>query len=302
MQEPSRKIYFFLVTTAVLWGANPIAVKHILGELSPLLIVLVRFLGISAILLGVLLIKEGRKVLPPRRHIPALLLMGFTGIGLNNGLQFVGLQYSTATNCVLVSALNPAMTSLLAVVFLKEQMIGRQWLGILISFLGVIFLVAHGSFEVLKSLSFNVGDVLFLGGQLGWAIYTLLGRQVLQDLSPMATTAWAGLAGTLFVGAAAWLDGGSPSLQLSYLGWLSMLYLIVGSGILAFNWWNEGVSAVGPSRVAVFANIIPIAGIALSVVLLQEHVGWKEIGGGVCILLGVYLTNGKKQERTTQAA
>jgi len=202
----------------------------------------------------------------------------------------------------LVSALTPALTAFMAGMFLKERLSMRQWIGVLISMSGVVFLVAHGSMEVIKHLAFNTGDLLFLGGQLGWAAYTLLGRRVLRDMSPMATTAWAGLAGAVFMGAATLFEGQFSVHNLSYFGWLSMIYMIAGSGILAFNWWNVGVSAVGPNRASIFFNVIPLAGMLLSVVLLHEHIGWRECVGGACILFGVYLTARKIDDSAAQAA
>jgi drug/metabolite transporter (DMT)-like permease len=290
MAHSSWKTYSLLTATAILWGGNPVSVKYVLGELSPVTTVFLRFTAISIILLAIVFYNEGRKALPSKRHIVTIVLMGFTGIVLNNGLQFTGLKFSSAVNCTLISATNPAMTALLAAPMLNEKVQARQWFGIMVSFAGVIFLVTHGSWEVIKSFSFNAGDILFLGGQLGWALYSILGRKIVKELSPMATTAWTGLAGAAFMAAGAFNEGFTGTFHLSTYGWIAMLYMIVGSGILAFNWWNEGLSVVGPSRVAIFSNIIPLAGMALSAILLGEHVGWQELAGAAGIILGVAIT------------
>ncbi|MPN30346.1 hypothetical protein SDC9_177817 [bioreactor metagenome] len=167
--------------------------------------------------------------------------------------------------------------------------------------MGVVYLIAHGSLEVIKNLSFNKGDLLFFASQAAWAVYTLLGRKVMQDeaVSPMAATAWAGFAGAIFMGLLALYEGiGAPS-ELSNAAMISLSYMIIGSGILAMNWWNVGVSTVGPSRAAIFTNIIPLAAMALSVVLLHEHVGWREIVGGLWIIFGVYLTTRRTPQTQT---
>lgn len=301
MQSKTDKMYFFLVLTAILWGGNPVAVKSVLSEMTPIMTVFIRYIGISAVLLTILFLNEGRNAIPPKRHIPLLVLMGITGIVLNNGLQFAGLQYSSVVNCSLVSATTPAMTAVLAVIFLNESINKKQWLGIMMSLFGVIFLIAHGSIEVIKNLSFNKGDVLFLAGQAAWAIYTLLGRKIMEDemVSPMGVTAWAGFAGTIFMGIAALAEGSGTPSDLSYAAIISLSYMIIGSGILAMNWWNKGVSVVGANRTAIFINIIPLAGMILSVILLHEHIGWREILGGIWIISGVYLTTRKSHEVQT---
>jgi drug/metabolite transporter (DMT)-like permease len=290
-----KKVYFLLILTAILWGANPIAVKSVLSEISPLMLILVRFTGISLILLTILCYRDGKQAWPPRQHIPALIMMGFTGTVLNNGLQFTGLQYSTAINCTLVATLTPAMTALVTGIFLNEHIRNEQWLGIAISFLGTLFLIAHGSLANLRNLTVNQGDLLFVIAQFCWVFYSILGQKVMEDMTPLATTAWAGLAGAMLTGVTILYEGIGAPVHLSSLGWFSMLYMIMGSGIVAFIWYNVGISVVGPNHAAIFLNISPLAGMLLAVVLLHEQLGWQEIMGGLWIMLGVYITTHQTQ-------
>lgn len=88
--------------------------------------------------------------------------MGLTGIGINNVAQFTGLQYSSITNCTLIAATGPAITALIATIFIHERLNFIQWIGIFISFIGVIFLITKGSIDVLLNFNFNPGDTLFL--------------------------------------------------------------------------------------------------------------------------------------------
>jgi len=289
-------IYMYLSLAAVLWGAQPVVVKAVLKELSPIMITFYRYIGISAILLIVLFINNGKKALPPVRHFPLLALMGLTGITLNNVLQFSGLQYSTVINSTLISATTPAVTAVLAAIVLREQMNAVQWVGIMISFVGVLLVVAHGSVQVIMNLSFNYGDILFFASQVCWAIYSILGRKVMAEISPVVTTAWAGLAGAMMTGILALWYGNGMTTNITSSGILSMAYMVLGGGILAMTCWNNGVKEVGPSQASIFLNIMPMVGMSLAVILLGEHIGWHEITGGMWILLGVYLTTGNHQE------
>jgi drug/metabolite transporter (DMT)-like permease len=290
MDKFSNKTYMFLCLAAILWGAQPVVIKAVLKELSPIMITFYRYIGISTILLVILFVNNGKKALPPVRHLPTLLLMGVTGITLNNVLQFSGLQYSTAINCTLVSATTPALTAVLSAVFLQEQMNAVQWIGIMISFFGVLFLVAHGSIRVIMSLSINYGDIMFFGSQVCWAIYSILGRKVMVELSPVATTAWAGLAGAIITGILALWDGSHITNTITFVGLVSMSYVVIGGGVLAMTWWNNGVKEIGPSQASIFINLMPLVGLIFAVIFLGEHLGWREIIGGMWIILGVYLT------------
>jgi len=69
-----------------------------------------------------------------------------------------------------------------------------------------------------------------------------------------------------------------------------MSYMVLGGGVLAMIWWNRGVQAVGPSQASIFINIMPLVGMISAVIFLDEHLGWREIIGGLLTLFGVYLT------------
>lgn len=291
----NNKTYVLLCFAAILWGTQPVVVKGILKELSPVMITFYRYISISAILLVILFINNRQAFLPPARHFFTLLLMGVSGITLNNVLQFSGLKYSTAINCTLVSATTPALTAVLTAIFLKEQMNKVQWLGISISSAGVLFLVAHGSIDTIMNLSFNYGDILFFGSQVCWAIYTILGRKVMNEISPVAATAWAGLAGAVMTGILALSEGLDAAVNITASGILAMSYLIIGGGVLAMTWWNKGVKTVGPSQAAIFINIMPLVGMIFAVIFLGEDLGWREIVGGFWIIFGVYLTTQSHQ-------
>ena len=59
--KSTKKVYCLLILAAVLWGGNAIAVKSILGEISPSMLILVRFIGISSILITVIFCREGKR-------------------------------------------------------------------------------------------------------------------------------------------------------------------------------------------------------------------------------------------------
>lgn len=61
-------------------------------------------------------------------------------------------------------------------------------------------------------------------------------------------------------------------------------------------WWNSGVKVVGPSKASMFFNIVPIAGMTFSVIVLGEHLGWSETFACLWIITGVYLSTRQVRE------
>lgn len=291
MEKNLKKTYLLLLFAAILWGGQPTVLKGLIKELSPIVITFYRYIGISAVLLIVLYISNGKITFPRGRQFFLLTAMGLSGITLNNIFQFTGLQYSTAINCALVSSTTPAITAVLATILLREKMTIVQWIGILMSFFGILFLLTHGSLEAVMTLSFNYGDILYFASQICWAAYSILGRKIMAELSPMATTAWAGLAGAVLTGVYAVWDRIDLMPGVTASGVASMAYMTIGGGVLAMTWWNSGVKIVGPSKASIFFNIIPIAGMIFGVVFLGEPLGWSEVIAGLWIIFGVYLSS-----------
>ncbi|MDT8900486.1 DMT family transporter [Anaeroselena agilis] len=285
-----RGVLILLTLTAVMWGGNAVTAKYVVGELPPVTTAFFRFAWVSAILLTLAWRVEGAKCLPERRQLPGILAMAATGIFGHNFLVYSGVKLSTATNMSLFAAVNPVITACLAAVFLHERLTGRQMLGVALSLMGVVTVITRGDASVLTGLSFNFGDILLAAAPVAWAVYSVVGRRVMRGMSALAATAWASLAGTALLLAAALWEGFDGAIALSTVGWAGMTYMIIGSGVIAFYWWNQGVTVVGPSRAAIFMNLIPLSGMFLAAVLLHESISAEQAAGAAMIIGGVWLT------------
>ncbi len=285
-----KGVYILLVVTNLLWGVNSVAAKFAVSEMPPVTVAFLRFAGVSIILSIAVWISEGKKAIPSWRQVPGLLFLGSTGIFLNNFFFFSGVQQTTAANASLLVGGGPVFTAFLCAVFLKERLTYQQLLGIGISFLGVGAVVTKGSWEIITGLSFNYGDIFLVLGSVSWSVYSIIGRRVMREISALAATAWSSAIGSVGLLVLAVSQGFDGSVHLSALGWGSMVFMIIGSGVLAFYFWNHGVSVVGPNRTAVFINIIPLSGMMFAMLLLGESLTISQLVGAGMIITGVWLT------------
>ena len=72
---------------------------------------------------------------------------------------------------------------------------------------------------------------------------------------------------------------------------LALGFVGVFGSALAFVWFYEGVRALGPARAAVFINLVPVAAIALGVLLLGEPLELSMLVGGALVIGGIWLIN-----------
>ena len=293
--KPSMAVYAKLTATALLWGGTFIAGRKLAQEMPVLVVAAGRFAVAAALLLLVAWRMEGGLPRLSRSQMLATAALGLTGIFLYNIFFFGALANIPAGRAALVVALNPIVTAMAAAYILRERLTAVKWAGIALAFVGATIVITRGDLAGAVqdiSQSLGRGELLMLGGVFAWAAYTLVGRTALKRLSPIAATTYAALWGCLFLSLGA--VGQLGDVAWSSLGWWSLaavVYLAAFGTVIGFIWYYEGVKALGPSRAAVFNNLVPVFGIALAAILLGEPVLWSMVVGGVLVAAGVTLTN-----------
>lgn len=284
------KTYFMLFFACAIWGFQPACVKLLVAEWPPAAMIVVRYAIIALMWFAAAWHAEGKNIMPHKEDWKWLISMGFLGILLNNVLQFTGLQYTTVTNCTLISATQPAVTACIAFFLIRERLSLAKWIGIFISFGGVFAVVSGGSLEVIRQINFNTGDMLCLAAQLSWAAYSFLSLRVMKDLSVEATTFWFCLFGGIMT---AVYGAGSGTLQfvpLSPGALISFLYIVFLGGFCSLFFYNVGVKNAGPSVAAIFLNIMPVVGIFSGFMMFDDYIGPTQMGGAAAIIAGVFMT------------
>lgn len=286
----NNKAYILLATAGILWGIQPIFVKIVVASMTPSSLIFFRYIFLSGTLFIIMKVLGEKKLLPPKNCWFRLFLMGLTGVALNNGSQFAGLQYSTVANATLIATLTPAMTALFAAIFLRERLNLLQWIGIFISMSGTLYLISNGSLDTILNTSFNFGDVLFFFAQMMWAVYCLLSVKVMQKMSALSVTAWAGIIGGMLTGIWGEFTEGIALPEFSMAVIISIIFIIWCGGVAALAFWNMGTKTVGASSAAIFLNLMPIVGIVGAAFTLGEELTLNEFFGAIVILGGVYIT------------
>ena len=285
------KYYLLLLAVCLIWGATPASGKFTVEAFSPLMITGTRFALMSAVLfLWLLILGDKKSLKPPKQVLIVCFFMGFMGMLVHNGLLFLGLSYTTATNTALIESIGPTATTVLAFIFLGERLNRYGWLGIAISCVGAVCIVAKGSLEVILNLSFNIGDVIILFAEIAWSAYVVISWQIHGRLGTIAVTAWSGLFGSLQCFVVGALTGTLHVYTVTPQALLGFSYLVVFSGLFAFVAWNYAVQYVGASKAGVFVYLVPLTGGIVGVVFLGEDLHPAVVVGAILILSGVILT------------
>ena len=139
---------------------------------------------------------------------------------------------------------------------------------------------------------FSLGDLYILGCVASWATYSLLGKKVMEGMTPLGAVTWSSILGCVMLFPAALFTGLSADLaRAGGVEWLSIIYLgVFGTG-LGFTWYYQGIRALGPSRAGVFINLVPVNAVLMGWLILSEPIGLSLILGSALVLTGVWLVN-----------
>ncbi|WP_404451087.1 DMT family transporter [Virgibacillus necropolis] len=288
-QEQSLAIYFWMLLVPLFWGGAFVAAEHVITEIPPVTAAAFRFGTAGILLLIYVLWKRKFDAEALKKQWKAILAMAITGIFGYNIFFFIALDITSAINGSLIVATTPVLITFGAVLFLGEVWNKQLGFGLLLSLVGVIVVISRGSLATLLSLEFNAGDLLFIGGLLCWVAHGLFGKVAMRDVSPIVTTTFTTLVGSIFLGIISLFEQGwGDILQMSTQAWGEMIFMIICSSVIGFLLWNSGIKQIGASKSSIYMNLVPINTAWLAVVLYNSTITWTQIIGMIMVIMGVY--------------
>ncbi|MCX7154894.1 MAG: DMT family transporter [Rhodocyclales bacterium] len=286
---PHVSPYLLLTLTNLFWAGNWIISRAFRGELPPIALSFWRWVVALLCLLPLALPHLRRDWPQLRAAWPWLLLYGALGTGGYNVLVYGGLQYTTAINGTLLNSFVPIMIVLISWLLLGKRLHGREAAGILVSFIGVLGIVAHGELQRLLELTLNVGDIWILASVLAWSAYTLLlsRRPAVHALSFVTAISITGL---LFLSPLyLWEMSQGRHVIATPEAIAGIVYTGVFPAFLGYILWNRGVAEVGAARAGLFMHLVPAFGIVLSMIFLDEKPALYHAVGIGLIFTGIWL-------------
>ena len=278
----SIQAYCMLILTTFCWGLNAVFARMAAGEISPMLLVSIRWLGtlILLVMFAGRTIMEGLPAI--RQHMGYTFLMGLVGLGGFGTLIYYSAYYTTAVNIGIIQGAMPAIVLVGSCWFFRTSVNLVQIVGVAVTMLGVVFVSINGEFENLMSLSFNKGDLLMLIAVMLYGAYTV-GLRRKHNLSSIllfaSVVVWAFIS-TLPLTIYEFASGKTvwPEVKV----WIIIGLIVLLPSFLSQICFIASVKLIGPARSGVFVNLVPVFASFLAVQLLGEAF---EVYHGLSLLL-----------------
>jgi drug/metabolite transporter (DMT)-like permease len=245
------KIYLMATLAAIFWGANFNLARPVLAEMSPYIAGASRYVLAAAVMV---LIVQFKRDLIPLSQFKAYLVLGVVGVFGFNLFFFLGMETSSAVNGALIMALNPLLTAVLGLLILGDRPSNQQLLAFPVGIAGVAIVVLGAGAEVTVA----TGDSYLLIASFNWALYNVLVKKMMPaKVSGIANTAGIMTVGAIALSVAA-LGHADHFIVPSISAGAALLVMSLGGGVLAYLFWNASISHLGPSRAAIFMNLVPV--------------------------------------------
>lgn len=290
-----RHPYLLLTLTALFWSGNMVLGRGIRADVPPIALAFWRWIIALALVAPLALphLKEQWPLL--KKAWKTVLVLGLLGVGCYNTFAYIALQYTAATNAVLLNSFIPIVTIALSWLFLGKHLKPIEAIGVAISFTGAATIIARGDLQVLLGLSLNLGDVWMLGAVLTWAVYTVGLQWRPAGVHPMLMLGALTLVGVLALAPLyAWelgaFGGGARHINLRWEALVGIAYVGIFPSFIGYIFYNKGVAEVGPNKASLFIHLMPVFGTLLSAAFLGELPHLYHLAGIALIFAGIYLT------------
>jgi drug/metabolite transporter (DMT)-like permease len=288
VEASAARIHCTLLLVQATFGGFHVVAKAVLSSLSPLALAGLR-VGLATPFLVYLAWRRDR-VIPKRRDLPMLALLGGLGVFGNQILFIEGLQLTTATNAAILMTSLPVFAAATAVLLRIERLAPRRLAGILLSVGGALVLVNPLRFTADPEMA--VGNLMILGNALCYALFLVLQRPLLQRIPWRTLIAW-----SFLFGGGGVLLASLPSLgalrpaEVPTSAWWGVAYIVVLATVFAYSANTWAVRRSSPALVAAYGTLQPLVAVLLAATFLGERFGWIEGLGFTLIVAGLWLVS-----------
>ena len=295
MTNKNNLAYILLVLTTLFWSGNFIVGKAASTyEIPPFSLNFYRWLFAGLILLPFTI----REIFEKKKYIFSnigfFIILGITSITIFNSTVYYSLYYMQVISGVLMISTIPVWIMFISSILGIEKTNKFQILGVILSLLGVMFIITKSDLNLIKTLDFNKGDLIMASGMFAWALYSALLKKKTYEISQITLLEVVIIAGLIFLVPIYLLEmnfGNQIVIGKPFI--LTLSYVVIFPGLASFFFWIKGIGIIGANRAGVFLHLMPVFGSLMAIILFDEKFMTYHILGAIFIILGITLSNKK---------
>lgn len=293
MTKKVFSIYLSAILAMVFWSFSFIWYKEVLVLYKPISLVLIRLI-ISSTLLFAVMATLGKLDRILRKDIKTFILLSFLSPFLYFLGESYGVSYMSSTLAAVIIATIPLFSPIGAYYYLKERISMMNFLGIVVSVVGVAIVIFHDGFELIDVSLIGIGFMsLAVVSALG---YSLIIKKMTDRYNVFTIVAYQNLIGIFFFLPLFFMLDFKHFIQVKPT-WdviIPLLNLGVFASTFAFIFFTYSIKNLGISRANIFTNAIPVLTAIFAYFILGEVITTLKLVGILVVVLGLFLSQLKK--------
>jgi len=279
--------YLVLLLPPLFWAGNFIVGRAFASDLGAITMSFYRWLLALCLLLPFAFQTVRRELPVIINNLPILTILALLSVASFNVLLYLGLRDTEATNALLINSSIPVWIVLFGVLFFKDTLSARRGAGILVSLIGVAYLIFNGQSD---HFTVNPGDLWVISSSIGWALYSLTLRKKPSELSGLGFLAYIVFFGVFFNGLLLSLNPlNEPPIPLTLDTLYAVGYVAIFASLGAYVCWNYGVGQLGAQVAGQYIHLMPFYGVILAYIFLNESLTPNHWISGALIATGLFL-------------
>jgi len=229
-----------------------------------------------------------------RKQWAAILALGFSGYYLASYLDFLGLQYITASLERLTLFLYPTIVVILSALIFKRRIDAYQAFALALSYAGIVFVFIENLSASGHDGGFWIGTGLVFGSAVLYSFYLIFSGEMVAEVGPVRFTAYAMSVACALTFIQFALTHAPKALALPKPVYGLSLVMATVSTVLPAWLMSEGLRRIGANQAALVGSIGPVITIVLGYTFLNEPMSVLQVFGAALVLAGVTLVTMKR--------
>jgi drug/metabolite transporter (DMT)-like permease len=293
----SRVDWLLFAALGFFWGSSYLFIKIGIGSLPPFTLIAGR-LAIGALLLGIVLRVAGEPIPRDLATYRKLLVLSVISIAVPFFLITWGEQSIDSALAAILNATVPLFTIVFAAAaFTDEAITLNRLLGLVVGFVGVVLIVSRGLGAAGLGESSIAGELAMIGSSISYAVGNVYARRSVRGLRPMVPAFFQVFFAFLITGSLAVALERPWTVAPTREALVAVLWLGVFGSSLAYLVYFRLIRRWGATRTSMVAYLLPVVGITLGAIVLQETVDARILVGTTLVIGGVALVNSRRGTR-----
>ncbi|OPJ54792.1 EamA family transporter [Alkalithermobacter paradoxus] len=294
IEKEELKVIIAYISVCIIWGSTYLAIRIGVQSFPPELFAGIRFLIAGLIVLG---FAKFKKMDFPNKlsDVGKISIVGLFLLLGGNGLVVFASQWVHSGAVSILVATVPLFIAIVdLIVNKKKDSDYLTWVGLIVGFAGVVFLVFSGA----GAGSIDIkGGIILLIGSLSWGIGSIYSKSFKPSGSIVTHVGIQMLSGGIGLCITGILLGELSEVSFSKSAMWAMIYLIFIGSMIGYGSYIYVLQKWPASKAGTYAYVNPIVAVFLGAIILKEPLSFSVVVSTVVILFGVYLVQKPRKQK-----